>query len=253
MGEQRQNSKTDRKNSKNLMQKSLKKRTSAARRIRNICVYCGSNPGNNPAYAEAARTLGQDMARGRHRPRLRRRRPRPDGRARPRRARRRAAASPASSRLPVREGAHAARRRRADRRRGHAPAQEADVRQVRRLRRAARRHRHAGGAGRAADLGPARPPRQADRPCQHRRLLGPVPGRCCATCASEAFIRADMDVRFLTRRPGRGRGSPPPPGAAAAPPSSPRKRTGRLRRPCKRSRSCEAATFRKAALWSAGS
>ena len=61
MGEQRQNTKTDRKNSKNLMQKSLKKRTSAARRIRNICVYCGSNPGNNPAYADAARTLAKTM------------------------------------------------------------------------------------------------------------------------------------------------------------------------------------------------
>jgi len=40
---------------------------------------------------------------------------------------------------------------------------EADVRQVGRLRGAAGRHRHAGGAGGAADLGPARPPHQADR------------------------------------------------------------------------------------------
>jgi uncharacterized protein (TIGR00730 family) len=32
------------------------------RHIRNICVYCGSNIGANPAYAEAARSLGQSMA-----------------------------------------------------------------------------------------------------------------------------------------------------------------------------------------------
>lgn len=30
--------------------------------IRNICVYCGSGPGKNPAYADAARELGQEMA-----------------------------------------------------------------------------------------------------------------------------------------------------------------------------------------------
>ena len=30
--------------------------------IRNICVYCGSNVGVNPAYADAARTLGRAMA-----------------------------------------------------------------------------------------------------------------------------------------------------------------------------------------------
>ena len=30
--------------------------------IRNICVYCGSGPGNNPAYVEAARTLGRSLA-----------------------------------------------------------------------------------------------------------------------------------------------------------------------------------------------
>jgi len=30
--------------------------------VRNICVYCGSGPGQNPAYAAAARTLGQALA-----------------------------------------------------------------------------------------------------------------------------------------------------------------------------------------------
>lgn len=42
-----------------------KKRTETqARRgaTRNICVYCGSGEGTNPAYAEAARTLGRSLA-----------------------------------------------------------------------------------------------------------------------------------------------------------------------------------------------
>ncbi len=30
--------------------------------IRNVCVYCGSGLGSNPAYAEAARTLGKSLA-----------------------------------------------------------------------------------------------------------------------------------------------------------------------------------------------
>lgn len=30
--------------------------------VRSICVYCGSGPGENPAYAAAARTLGRAMA-----------------------------------------------------------------------------------------------------------------------------------------------------------------------------------------------
>jgi uncharacterized protein (TIGR00730 family) len=30
--------------------------------VRNICVYCGSNTGTNPAYAEAARQLGRAIA-----------------------------------------------------------------------------------------------------------------------------------------------------------------------------------------------
>jgi uncharacterized protein (TIGR00730 family) len=30
---------------------------------RNICVYCGSGPGQNPAYTAAARTLGHELAR----------------------------------------------------------------------------------------------------------------------------------------------------------------------------------------------
>ncbi len=43
-------------------QKTKKPAAHEARPVRNICVYCGSNPGINPAYAEAARTLGRRMA-----------------------------------------------------------------------------------------------------------------------------------------------------------------------------------------------
>src|SRR5262249_18325353 len=35
------------------------------RRVRNVCVYCGSNVGTNPAYATAARMLGTTMAKER--------------------------------------------------------------------------------------------------------------------------------------------------------------------------------------------
>jgi uncharacterized protein (TIGR00730 family) len=31
--------------------------------IRSICVYCGSSPGNDPVYVEAARTFGRTLAR----------------------------------------------------------------------------------------------------------------------------------------------------------------------------------------------
>lgn len=33
--------------------------------VRSICVYCGSNPGNDPAYIAAARALGEAMAKAR--------------------------------------------------------------------------------------------------------------------------------------------------------------------------------------------
>ena len=32
------------------------------RKVRNICVFCGASAGNNPAYVEAAKALGQAMA-----------------------------------------------------------------------------------------------------------------------------------------------------------------------------------------------
>jgi uncharacterized protein (TIGR00730 family) len=49
-------------NSAQMQQRAKKMRGTARRPIHNICVYCGSNPGRNPAYAAAARTLGRRMA-----------------------------------------------------------------------------------------------------------------------------------------------------------------------------------------------
>jgi uncharacterized protein (TIGR00730 family) len=45
-----------------MQQRTRKIRRAKPRPIRSICVYCGSSPGVNPAYAEAARTLGRTMA-----------------------------------------------------------------------------------------------------------------------------------------------------------------------------------------------
>jgi uncharacterized protein (TIGR00730 family) len=39
-----------------------KPEAAASHQIRSICVYCGSNPGRDPSYVEAARELGQRMA-----------------------------------------------------------------------------------------------------------------------------------------------------------------------------------------------
>ena len=122
----------------------------------NVCVYCGSGPGTNPHFVEAATDFGKILAenrislvygggslglmgaiadiragswrhRHRHHPGI-------PGRARARSTR-------------VQEMIVTPR---------HARAQAADVRALGCLRRPARRHRHAGGTGRAADLGAAR-------------------------------------------------------------------------------------------------
>lgn len=37
--------------------------TRTTKAVRNICVYCGSGLGENPAYRKAARTLGEEMGR----------------------------------------------------------------------------------------------------------------------------------------------------------------------------------------------
>jgi uncharacterized protein (TIGR00730 family) len=59
MGDRRQHSKD------HMQPKAQKTSSAGKRRIRNICVYCGSNAGTNPAYAVAARTLGETMAKER--------------------------------------------------------------------------------------------------------------------------------------------------------------------------------------------
>jgi uncharacterized protein (TIGR00730 family) len=66
MGDRRQHRKDqvqDRMQQK--IHKTKKASSGASRRIRNICVYCGSNVGTNSAYASAARQLGESMAKER--------------------------------------------------------------------------------------------------------------------------------------------------------------------------------------------
>jgi len=48
-----------------MQQKTHKSSSAGRRRVRNVCVYCGSNVGSNPAYAAAARSLGATMAKER--------------------------------------------------------------------------------------------------------------------------------------------------------------------------------------------
>ena len=59
MGDRRYTSKDD---MQQKTQKAKKTGPAGKHRIRNICVYCGSNVGKNPAYAAAANALGQSMA-----------------------------------------------------------------------------------------------------------------------------------------------------------------------------------------------
>jgi len=48
-----------------MQQKTHKSSPAGRRRVRNVCVYCGSNVGSNPAYAAVARSLGATMAKER--------------------------------------------------------------------------------------------------------------------------------------------------------------------------------------------
>jgi len=48
-----------------MQHKPQKPSRSRERRVRNVCVYCGSNAGKNPAYATAARQLGECLAKER--------------------------------------------------------------------------------------------------------------------------------------------------------------------------------------------
>lgn len=48
---------------KSQMQQKASKTNSRHPTVRNVCVYCGSNPGADPAYAEAASQLGELLAR----------------------------------------------------------------------------------------------------------------------------------------------------------------------------------------------
>ena len=154
--------------------------------IKTICVYCGSGFGSDPLFVESAAELGRAMAEGgislvygggnvglmgtvarvRARPR------RPCHRHHPG--------------FPEDPGEDARRRAGDHRRPRHAHAQAADVRAGGRLRGASRRHRHARGAGRADDLGPARPAHEADPAAFGERFLEAAPHPPRRICASRA-------------------------------------------------------------------
>ena len=156
-------------------------------KINALCVYCGSSAGTDPAFVEAARDFGKILAENRIRliygggsvglmgalADIRHRAWRRGHRHHPG--------------VSDQQGTAAAAGARTDRHPRHARAQADHVRTRRRLRRLARRHRHAGGAGRADDLGAARPAQEADPDRQYQRLLGAAVGadrRICAGCNS---------------------------------------------------------------------
>ena len=184
--------------------------------IKTVCVYCGSGPGTNPRFVEAAIAFGKTLAE--------------DGirlvygggsiglmgavaqvRARSRRRGHRH-----HSRIPDQPRKRAQARAGADRHARHARAQAADVRALRRLRGAARRHRHAGGTGGATDLAAARPPHQAGAARQHRRLLGAAAGPARAY-ARNRIHPAQSAGRYSEGRTGRGYPAAPARRRARAP------------------------------------
>ena len=62
MGDRRQHYKDHMQQQQKAQLKAKKPTSARPGHIRNICVYCGSNTGTNSAYAEAARQLGRSMA-----------------------------------------------------------------------------------------------------------------------------------------------------------------------------------------------
>ena len=62
------------------------------------------------------------------------------------------------------------------------------------------RHRHARGAGRAAHLGAARPPQEADPDRQHQRLLGPLLDADRAHARAAKFVPPALSVDFLVAK-----------------------------------------------------
>ena len=176
-----------------------RRRVAMSAPLASVCLFCGSNVGTRPAYADAAREFGRALA-----------------------ARGMTlvygggsvglmeiaaqAALDAGGRvigviteqLMVREVGHSGTRR-TPRRRHDARAQGADGEALRRIRRAARRLRHVRRAVRDGDVGPARHPREAAGRRQCRRLLRRLPGaarsRGGGRLAEARASRAAADAR----------------------------------------------------------
>ena len=149
-------------------------RTIRPQKPRNVCVYCGSGPGNKPAYTEAAQTLGRMLATSGiglvygggslglmgevARATL-------------------AAGGRVTGIIPEFLSERERTLTEADEvivTARHAFAQAADVLALGCVRRAAGRHRHTRGIRRATDMVAARPAPQTNHPRQHLRILGPA-------------------------------------------------------------------------------
>ena len=116
-------------------------------KINAVCVYCGSSAGTEPAFGEAAGRLGRIFAEN-------------------------------GVRLIYGGGSVGLMGILADAVLAHGGKATGIIpdflTQRERFCRFARRYRHAGGIGRTAHLGPARPALQADLDRKYRRLLGPA-------------------------------------------------------------------------------
>ena len=164
--------------------------------LKTICVYCGSGPGTDPAFLEAARALGRDMAEngvglvyG-------------GGNIGLMGALARSVLDHGGQVTSIIPDFLKARERMLDDVQEtisvpqHAHPQAADVRARRRLRRPAGGHRHPGGTGRADDVGPARPPHQADLLLSIRDFWKPLLV-LIAHMRELGFIRPGLELNYL--------------------------------------------------------
>src|SRR6202011_1390665 len=163
-------------------------------KIKTLCVYCGSGPGTNPRFIEAAIALGRALAENGIRLVY-------GGGS--------IGLMGAVATSVLDHGGGATGRTRPDARSGndrharHARTQAADVRAFRRVRCAARRNRHAGGTGGAANVAETRPPLKADPDREHRRLLGTAAG-IAHPHARDAIHSTHSADRYSESRTGRG-------------------------------------------------
>ena len=164
-------------------------------KINALCVYCGSSPGTDPAFAAAARAFGKILA---------------ENGVRLIYGGGSVGMMGTLAEAVLEHGGEATgiipdflTRRGAPEQNGAGQIVIPDMHERkrnmfesrRRLRGAAGRHRHAGGTGRAAHLGAARPSQEADPDRQHQRLLGPA-ARADRAHAGREFVPPALNIDF---------------------------------------------------------